>query len=153
MAIDDISEYVNRQIIRLVSAQRQKQKQNDFGRYADKVNDWRRKKLFSELSSKENLDDAEILAWQYKEALDSWKDIAHLLLTIRNSSFYQQINRHKRISRNVYLTNILKNECHSWKFSFMSLQTAFQWQCVIVFVFYENELYVYFVSIVIVLWR
>lgn len=110
MAIDDISEYTTRQILSLNAAKQQNTAAIDWESYGTKVNDYRRSILLQKLLSGCDVDELSRENTMFDDALHEWLQISRMLTTIRGSVFYRKIDGKRRISRNIHLTNILKND-------------------------------------------
>ena len=111
-AINEISDYVTRQIRRLNSAGLQKRNADYAKKYADQMGDWKRAQILMELLPGKEHDDFfnPGISLHYQQAIDAWESIDKLLRNIRNSSFYRQINSKQRIGHEIFQTNIIRND-------------------------------------------
>lgn len=110
MAIDDIAEYVTSQITTLKKVMNKNDKAIDWEEYGMKINDYNRSALLQKLMPGKDTETLSNENKTYREALNRWLKISKILVSIRSSSFYQKLDRKKRISKTVHLTNILKND-------------------------------------------
>jgi len=110
MAVDDIAEYVSRQILSLKAARRQNSIAIDWESYGAKINDYRRGLLLQKLLPGRDAGELVRENGVFDKALREWLQVSKVLSSIRGSVFYRKIDGKKRISRTVHLTNILKND-------------------------------------------
>lgn len=110
MAVDDIEDYTNRQILALQAAKGGNEAAIDWEAYGAKINDYRRSALLQKLLVGR---DTGVLAQENKvfdRALQRWLWVSRSLVSIHSSAFYQKISSKRTISKSVHLTNILKND-------------------------------------------
>lgn len=110
MAIDDIADYTTKQILAIKEAKRTNKNARDWEAYGSKINDYRRSQLLQKLLSGGDVNTLNQQNKIYDDTLSRWMNISKILVSIRSSAFYRKINRKKRISKTVHLTNILKND-------------------------------------------
>lgn len=110
MAIDDIADYTSKQMSSLQRAKKQNKVAIDWEEYGMKINDFNRSELLRKLIPGKNTSELSEENKAFDEALNRWRKISKILLSIRSSSFYRKIDGKRRIGKTVHLTNILKND-------------------------------------------
>jgi len=110
MAIDDICDYLNSIISAIKEVIERNEKENryeDFAKYfanSNKINVY--KKLMPTFDESGNEKENDVL----NLLLASWEKLGQNYENVKHTSFYMSIDKKKRISRNVHLTNILRKE-------------------------------------------
>lgn len=110
MAIQDILQYTVRQVSSLRQTIKENQRVISWSQYGNELKDYRRirvlKRILPKFDSNEKSDENIYLEALLKE----WTHAMNLFSNVEASSFYRSIDRKKRISRNVHMTNILKKD-------------------------------------------
>lgn len=110
LAIDDISDYVSDEINSIQNSINNNTVAIDWEQYGKVIQDYRRGKLVSKLTRGKDVEALGKENEYFQFVKEEWTKISRMLLTIKSSAFYQSIDRKKHISRNIHLTNILRND-------------------------------------------
>lgn len=112
MAIRDIQRYVKNQIDRLTHVISQHEDVINFEDVSQyfTTGGFNRSELLGKILPKFDILKFQDSNEKYKSELKRWQTVYESIVPILDSSFYKKISKKKRISRNIHVTNILKND-------------------------------------------